>query len=192
MIPEFLEYISELFPSISPYTEEGAKRALEQYESSAQLWGLTERSGDYSTIWQGDVFSNVPFVLLGSDGGQEVAWLDGMLITNSCDCLRKDYLQFAACVPFDLMDGDEARMQRMKNNKLFEYLYLPDRRVENCIVDLGRIVSIPREFFERLLNEGIAKRKLSLTWVGYYIFICKLTVFFMRPESEDVSILRAS
>lgn len=32
MIPEFIDFCKELFPSISPYTRDQAKRAMEQFE----------------------------------------------------------------------------------------------------------------------------------------------------------------
>ena len=33
MIPEFIDFCKELFPSIDPYTKEQAKQAMKQFES---------------------------------------------------------------------------------------------------------------------------------------------------------------
>ena len=37
MLSEFIDFCTELFPSISPYTKEQAKVAMEQFETEMRL-----------------------------------------------------------------------------------------------------------------------------------------------------------
>ena len=46
---------------------------------------------------------------------------------------------------------------------------------------------IAKEFDDKKVN-----RIATLTLVGYYMLICKLTVFFLRPEDVDVNEARFS
>ena len=59
MIPEFIDFCKELFPSIDPYTKEQAKQAMKQFES---IEGpvLCRPCGAFDLL-QGDIFSEIPF-----------------------------------------------------------------------------------------------------------------------------------
>lgn len=190
MIPEFLDYCEQLFPSIDPYTAEGAKNALKQFEESDCLNNLTLASSD-GDLRQGDIFSWVPFFVSDNDGKLQLYDLKAMLLTNTCDCVRNDYLEFAAVWRLHDFSPDPKRVRDIKRNCNFQYLYIPDRRIEDDLIDFGLITSLPRTVFERFLTEGRTKKIVSLSWVGYYMFLAKLTVFFMRCEDSDVNASRS-
>lgn len=59
-------------------------------------------------------------------------------------------------------------------------------------VDFEMINTISRDAFNRFLDTNKVRRIASLTLVGYYMFICKLSIFFMRPEDVEVNSGRAS
>lgn len=186
MIPELLEYIQELFPSISPYTAGAAKRALSQYESAGVMGSLT-LSQVPEDMRQGDVYSEMTVPLVDASGRLKQYRLKTMLLTNTCDCVRNDFLAFAPIWPIDEYFPDPTKASGVKSNRAYQFLYLPDNRLADDVVDFGSIFSLPRTVFESLLENGSVSRIASLSWVGYYVFLAKLTVFFMRPEDSEVN-----
>ncbi|MEE0706236.1 MAG: hypothetical protein UCH28_07610 [Adlercreutzia sp.] len=186
MIPEFLEYISHLFPSISPYTEEGARLALKQFEQSGAMGSLT-LAQNTEDMRQGDIFSEMSVPLVDEAGAIKIYRARVMLLSNTCDCERNSNLEFAVIWPMDELSTDPAKVAGFKSNKNYQFLYLPDARLENDLIDFGAIFSLPRKLFNKMVEAESIQKVASLSWVGYYLFLCKLTVFFMRPEDVEVN-----
>jgi hypothetical protein len=185
MMDGYVDFLAKLFPVIDPYTARGAKDAMREfkrYGSKARFFSdpLDE---DFQ---QGDIFSRVPFVYLDGKGQGQLAVLSGMLLNNSCDTTRNDWLQFAAMTPLDDYSTDAGKQEAVKSNKNFEYLYFPDTEVGDSFVNLGMISTISREAFDRFVASGKSERVHSLSAIGYFLFVTKLTVFFMRPEDSEV------
>lgn len=139
---------------------------------------------------QGDIFENVRFFLADDDGELNLYKARCMLLTNTCDCERNDNLEFAAIWPLSKIFPVKEKADDLKRNKNYQYLYIPDMRLEDDIIDFGSIVSLPREYFLEQLGCMETSKVVSLSWVGYYVFLAKLTVFFMRPEDQSVNKLR--
>lgn len=188
MIPEFIDFCKSLFPSIDPYTAERAKTVMSQFENSSfnNLAKLTE---EFDCI-QGDIFSEIPFVFVDEYGNVNVKEYKAQLISNTCDAVRDDNLLFAAVKPIDELSENQSLVANIKRNKIFSDFYLPDRHLNTSFTDFEMITTMSREMFQNLASEHLIRRIATLNSVGYYMFICKLTVFFMRPEDVETNLNR--
>lgn len=114
-------------------------------------------------------------------------------IVDSVDYVSKNFIDYKTNLPTDevqfrlaLVIERKYYVNVMVQNSRSAF-YLPDRILKDDYVDFELINSMSRETFLRLYQEQKVKRIASLTMVGYYMFICKLTVFFMRPEDVEVN-----
>ena len=185
MTDAYIDFLEELFPAISPYTAQRAKDAVREFSRYGSKAPFFAEPLD-EEFQQGDIFSKVPFVYVDKKGQGQLAVLGGMLLTNSCDIVRNDNLQFAAMIPIDEYSRDDAKQEAVRSNENYEYLYFPDTRIDNQFVNFGLITSTSRAAFEKFVEDGHSERIASLSSIGYFLFITKLTVFFMRPEDSDV------
>lgn len=185
MIPDFIEFCHQLFPHIDPYTKEKAKHAMEQFEKSDKPL-LTKFETDPS-LFQGDVFSEIPFFYIDETGQQKQIWRKAQLLSNTCDAVRDNTLVFAALHPLSDFNENQSMVDSIKRNKKYNVFYLRDSILAEECVDFEMINTISREAFLALIRAEKVRRIASLTLVGYYMFICKLTVFFMRPEDIEVN-----
>lgn len=185
MISEFIEFCHQLFPNIDPYTKEQAKKAMAQFEHSNQPT-LTrfERSQD---LYQGDIFSEIPFFYIDDDGRQKIIKCKAQLLSNTCDASRDQTLLFAALHPLADLNSNQSMIEGIKKNQRYSAFYLNDHALSDEYVDFEMINTISREAFLSFIQAGKVRRIASLTLFGYYMFICKLTVFFMRPEDVEVN-----
>ena len=189
MIPEFIDFCKALFPSIDPYTAEQAKRVMEQFNDNNRP-KLTIALNDFD-LMQGDIFSEIPFVFIDEDGSVKTFFAKAELLSNTCDATRDDYLLFAAVRPIDDFAENENLISSIKKNQKYSMFYIPDYPMERYYVDFEQITSIPRNAFIKLHENGNVNRIATLTSVGYYMLISKLTVFFMRPEDVETNNSRA-
>ena len=91
---------------------------------------------------------------------------------------------FSAILPIEEYKGFD--LNAIKKNLKYELIYYPDTRLNDKVVDLCLLTSISRELFEDLLQKDTIRKIASLSDIGYYFWLAKMTVFFMRPESEDI------
>ena len=84
MIPEFIDFCKELFPSISPYTRDQAKRAMEQFENLYGNPKLVAHPKD-AELYQGDIYTEIPFLYTNENGEQTCIMRKAQLLTNTCD-----------------------------------------------------------------------------------------------------------
>ena len=186
MIKELVEFYEEIFPSISPYTADEAKKACDQFKNEGRTFSTT-MSNCLEDLSQGDIFSEIPFIFIGKDGKQRTIKARAMLLSNTCDCVRNERLQFAAMFKVSDFSDEEGIRESIRHNKYFQCLYLPDNRLDDEFVDFGLICSYDREFFKQIINMGKVVKIASLSQVGYYILLTKLTVYFLRPEDMEVN-----
>lgn len=189
MIPEFIDFCKSLFPSIDPYTAEQAKKVMDQFCDNDKP-KLAIALSDFD-LMQGDIFSEVPFVYIDEDGDIQTFCAKAELLSNTCDATRDDFLLFAAVRPIADYSENENTVNSIKNNKKYSMFYIPDSPMEQYYVDLEQITAISRKAFVKLHETGNVNRIATLTSVGYYMLISKLTVFFMRPEDADTNNNRA-
>lgn len=185
MIPEFIEFCKQLFPSIDPYTKEQAKEAMRQFEGLEEP--VLTRANNNSDLLQGDIFSEIPFYYVDDDGELSIIFRKAQLLSNTCDATRDEHLLFAALHPLEDLENNQSMRANIVRNKRYSAFYLPDRILQNEYIDFELINTMSRTTFNKLLEEQKVHKIASLTLVGYYMFICKLTVFFMRPEDEETN-----
>ena len=105
-------------------------------------------------------------------------------MTNSCDAVRKKNLLFSAMLPIE--EYSEFDLNSIKKNLIYELIYYPDNRLTESVVELGIVTTISRELFEVLLKTGKVEKIASLSDIGYYLWLSKMTVYLLRPESAEV------
>ncbi len=185
MIPEFIDFCTELFPSISPYTAEEAKKVMKQFEENEKPQVV--RTTKEFDLLQGDIFSEIPFVYVDTNGEIRSFLAKAELLSNTCDATRDERLLFAAVRPLETFSDNKDAIEAIKQNKRYSAFYLTDHPLEDSYVDLEMVTTISRDLFNRLVEEGKVNRIATLTSVGYYMLISKLTVFFMRPEDVETN-----
>lgn len=185
MICDFIAFCKELFPSIDPYTADQAKKVMEQFESN-QLPRLALTRKEFDLL-QGDIFSDIPFVYIDDDGSIKSFLSTAELLSNTCDASRDDMLLFAAVRPISDYSGNKDSIDAIKKNRRYSLFYIPDSPLEGSCVDFEMITTISREMLNKLHESGDIHRIATLTSVGYYMLISKLTVFLMRPEDAEIN-----
>lgn len=189
MMNEFIDFVTEVFPSIHPYTKEQVKASIQQFEKSGVQRNFSMHSA-LPYLAQGDIFGDlIPFIKQDKNGELSVLKAKAILLSNTCDSERDDILIFAPLIPIKSLDMDE---QAVKSNQIYRLLYFPDPLIEEYVVDLSLLNSFSRVMFENKLREGKFSKIMSLNDLGYYLFLCKLTVHLMRPEDTGVQKIRSA
>ena len=167
MMNEYISFLQKLFPAIDPYTAQQAKNAVKEFARYGEKTPFFTEPLD-KDFQQGDIFSKVPFVYVDRNG----------------------QVQLAEVTPLESYSANPRNIVAVTSNINYQYLYFPDTKLHDSFVNLGLITSISRESFEGYVAAGKSERKVSLNLTGYFLFITKLTVFFMRPEDREVLISR--
>ncbi|MEW4371756.1 hypothetical protein [Paenibacillus kandeliae] len=194
MLSELIDFVTELFPSINPYTKDKVKSAIRQFEISSggktpsrNIDYLTNQPFDYLT--QGDIISNLPFVRYNSKTGvRGLLVTEGILLSNTCDAVRDPALVFAPLI--ELSNFTNEQQEQIKKNEIYRLLYLPDGKISNKVIDFSMVNSLPRVMIVEGLKKAYMTKNSSLNRYGYYLFLVKLTVHFMRPEDAEAQISR--
>lgn len=180
MLKEFIDFVSETLPSISPYTKDQVKRAISQFDGCENRYQFFDTKLD-KELSQGDIISDLPFYRVGKSGEIEISRSEGILLTNTCDAERDDVLTFAQLIPLPQNGISEA----IRKNINYRLLYFPDCQFSNKAVDLSLINTFPRDLVEKKIEEKVFQKIAQLSRLGYYLFICKFTVHYLRPEDEE-------
>lgn len=181
MLREFIDFVDSILPSVDPDFREGAKNAILQFERDGNqpnflmLDVLDELS-------QGDIISKVPFSYFDSNGKQKIFTADAMIISTSCHIDQKDMLVLAPIFPLSEFKGDEVAL---KKNTMFDFWYIPDAKLSDCFVSFGTLCSYHKQLIFEGIEKGRITRIASLNQLGYYLFIIKLSVYFMRKEDKE-------
>lgn len=182
MLDEFIEFTQSLFPSISPYVKDKTKEAIKQFEVKGKKLNLFNYKA-YDYLTQGDIFDGVPFSRIEEDGNISVYRGKGMLISNTCSADHDDEIVIAPLLEIDSLGLNKTDIV---NNLHYRLLYLPDERYENYVVDFSLINTFNKDVLNRMIEQKRTVKETSLNQFGFYLFLCKLTICFMRPEDEDV------
>ena len=185
MIKEFIEFVSELFPSISPYTKENVLNAITQFDYEKLEWFRTNKL-DY--LAQGDIIEKVPFTFYDETGKKTIILARGIILSNTCDISRDDNILVAPIFPSDEI-LNENQKKTMRANKYYDKLCFTNSELDNMFVDFTRTSTFNRKVIEKLVSEK-TKVEYSLNQYGYYLLISKITVYLLRPEDEDTNVLR--
>jgi hypothetical protein len=178
----FAEFVQSLFPGVNPET---AKQCIQDLTNDPpeprELFALTLPND----IYQGDMLEPVDFLGYGADGGYVESSLVGMLMSHSCDMAEDQKVIFAACHPADRYHAHSAWGQ-IRRNRFYELMYLAGVPTKgDVIVDLATVQTVPTSRIRDQLAENNLTRISSFTPIGYYFFVAKLTVHFLRAREDD-------
>lgn len=193
MLEEFAEFVGQLFPATKPETVRELIKALEKRGGivSKELYAPQPPTG----ICQSDIFAPVPFRALLADGTWGEFSGPGLVLTNSCDAERVNYITLAQCLPYGPMrdalstTGAPGRnlVTSIEVNEVSNLLFLPGvPSVGDLVADFCVTVTIDRRYLERAVSRGDIRRTCAMSLLGYYFFLAKLTLHYMRPESDEV------
>lgn len=185
----FIDFVTSLFPSISPYVQEQTKHSLEQFyerEKTFECYNNKKLDG----ICQGDIIENVNVPVIGNDGSINIAKRTVLIISNSCDIENDDYILVAPFYSFSESGLSKTQLVELKNNRFFGKMYFPDVSEEEMFADFSYIQSLPKEYFYNGIKSNTMHIKHSLNLVGFYLLLCKLTIHFLRPEDKQLQLDR--
>lgn len=184
MLEEYVRLVERLFPSIDPYTAENCIRAIRQHGQNAGPFAVTPLA---DTLAQGDVLGPVSLYTTDADGAVSVFEGSAMLLSNTCDAEHDDFVILAVCFPFAVFAAD-GRLPAIITNETYDLMYLRSvPQIGDIVIDLARVSSVSRTFLVQEINGGRTRRVASLSSLGFWFFLSKLTVHLMRPESRDVN-----
>jgi hypothetical protein len=190
MLEEFIDFCTEVFPSINPYTVENVKSAMAQFQHEGKTFSVC-RSSPLDYLAQGDIFSELPFTFFDRDGRQKLVYKPSILLSNTCDASRRDYLLFAAISDIETEPSPECEalsaqtIEDIKFNRINRFLYLPCTELERKAVDFELVTVISREAILKMMSNNKLKKNISLNEYGFYMLLSKLTVFFCRRQDAE-------
>jgi len=182
MIKELIEFTTELFPSISPYTKENVNKAIEQFDYEKLEWFKTNTIED---IAQGDIIEKLPFTFTNENGERCTILTKGIILSNTCDVSRDEYIIIAPLIEYNEI-FDESQKRTMRANKYYGKMCFTNSQLDGYFIDFTRATAFNRKLIMKLL-ESKTKIEYSLNRYGYYLLLTKLTIYFMRPEDENVN-----
>ncbi|MFL5560825.1 MAG: hypothetical protein ACJ79K_05040 [Gemmatimonadaceae bacterium] len=192
MLAELARFAESLFPSIDPQQARRLLDALEETDTSVA--GRSRTSGElYAATLpdapcQGDILEPFTFYDELEDGTFEARDAAGMILSHSCDFDQDEFVVIAECQPFRLLRNTRVAPNARKNRvtSLFYLPYVPAKR-EDYFVDFTRVQSVNRAALHRKIDDGYIIRVASLSSLGYYAFVLKLSMHYLRPPPrEDV------
>lgn len=139
---------------------------------------------------QGDVIGDLDVWITIDNGKRAKHSGPAILLSNTCDADRDPQLVIAPGFrPMELERGLSAgTVDSIRRNENFGMLFLPEiPGIGDLVFDLARSHSVSRAFLQQKIETGEAHKHVSLSQLGYYFFLMKMTVFYLRPESGDVS-----
>lgn len=158
---------------------------------------------DEKNIFQGDGFRDFLFVNLPDP---KVGKLPAMVISNTCDIdqnnrrlnpkrmvyapiyqlekfkqmLIKNHVKTGA----ESLESIESYIQSIKKQYVTDIFYLPcnESLEHDSIVMLDRLNNLPTDYLKE--DEIIEKRLFTLSDLGFYMFLVKLSIHFSRVKEE--------
>ncbi|MGP1569382.1 MAG: hypothetical protein ACTTH0_00430 [Eubacteriales bacterium] len=181
MLKEFIDFVDSILPSVSSESKQSVQEAILQFKKEGrQLKYLTDFL--LTELSQGDMLSAVPFQYFEKDGKQKTFKADALVLSTSCHIDNKDKLVLVPIFPLDSFKGN---LPDLKENKVIDYMYIPDSDLLNSYVNFEIMNTFSKELIVSGIEKGLIKRRHSLSQIGYYFFIIKLTVYLMRREDLE-------
>ncbi len=110
-----------------------------------------------------------------------------MLLSNTCDATNDDSILLAPALPYEAFQ-DDPRLAQIRTNIVYSLFFLPNVPALNGrIIDLSLIHSVARDFLVDNIQRGVVHRVSSLSQLGYYFLLSKLTVHLLRPETNEIN-----
>lgn len=181
----FIDFVASIFPSISPYIHIQTKCSLEQFYKKGKTFECYN-SKVLDELSQGDILSNIPIIKVEPDGTILKSIRTVIILSNSCDIENDDYILVAPFYSFTEAELSESQIVEMKQNKIYGKMYFPDVSEDEMFADFSFMQALPKSLILKCIEEKKSYLIHSLNLVGYYLFLCKLTIHFMRPEDSNV------
>jgi hypothetical protein len=159
MIDEFINLLGAALPSIEPYKVHAAVDAIKSFAKNNRI-NLIESPKKIDLI-QGDIIG-------------PVIENDENLILSVCYSENDFYENFN-----HIKRGDIA------SNTIGNFFYIYKDAGDSYVCDLSDCTTYSKLLVQNLLETGKINRYGTLTQVGWYILILKLTYHFFRPEDVE-------
>lgn len=174
----FIDFVDSVLPSVSPDFRDGAKEAIRQFKKEGHVVPMTTYKllEEFS---QGDIITNIPFTYYDENGEEQSFRSLGMVLTTSCNIDNKERVIIAPVMPISSFKGS---INELKDNTIFDYLYITDGNLVENYVDLGIINSYNTNLIKNGIEKGLIQRVVSLSQIGYYFFVIKMTVYLLKRE----------
>jgi hypothetical protein len=182
LLESFANFYAATFPSIDPDARESLRAAVRQYgDISADFFA----SQPTELVAQGDVLGPLPFLFEDAEGEIVERSVFGMMVSQSCDFDADSRVLFAPAFSF----GDFAAQKNansIRANEITTLFYLPPLLSSDAlVVDFRLMQPFVTERVAAKVASGEWKRVRSFTHVGWYLFLAKLTLHFLRPQREQ-------
>lgn len=188
---EYMSWVKEMFPSISPYTHQMAMSSVREYIKN-------HGSIDYIApsplpfLAQGDILKDMFFWHISDSGELIEINSPGILLSNTCDAENDDLILFSPLIAITAFEENGFNKDAIVMNHYTSLLYLPEPPLKDYVVDLSVATSYNRELIMSSINSQKLNKISSLSLKGYYFFLSKLTVHLMRPEACDANFERTA
>lgn len=185
MWEDYLQLLSNLYPALPNDFSDRFRKILPTITPPSKFFFYDEYK--INNLLQGDIIGPIQFVEY-NDNKHKKLKVDAIILSNSCDLIRKERILLAPAIPFlEAKFSDKNYINTLKKNIVFEKLYLPQHNNNTpYIIDFSRIFNLSRKEINEKYRSKRILRKLSLSKEGYYFFGLKLTVYLLRPETSDI------
>lgn len=175
------ELLQDAFPAVDPAKARAYLSDLARYTPiRSDLFA----SAPPAQICQGDILEAISFLEDYGDEYRESSG-PGLLLSHSCDVDQGERLVFAACRSFAGY-RDHPSQGDIRRNTYFSLFFLGSvPSAGDLVADFNTLQSIDRRYLLEQVRSGSVRRISSFTPYGYYYFIAKLTVHFLRAQSEE-------
>jgi len=186
MLDEFAELLGQIFPSVEPDT---ARRFIQATKAKrarpSHLYSQISLDG----VCQADILGPLQFQVIETAGDVATADGFGLILSNSCDVEHDEFV--VAAYGYSLSDlqrppsaGLRTLSRDAQQNTINNLLFLPSApRAGNLVFDLSWLGAFSSQFVTTAVASGAVQRYASLSQLGFYLFLAKLTVHFLRPET---------
>ena len=191
-------------PFIDENLKKDCKRYLKQIPTSISSDWIYSKSLPEITC-QGDVTDRFDIVFHEFVGdSSEIRSLEDhpcILISHTCDMdlenkTREKFISIAPIFDYEEFAAQKysgyseerwnSFLESVKSNRITDILFLPGKEsVGDFIVLLDRIYSFDSKILNIRLKTKMTNRLISLSQIGYYYFLIKLTYHFARYENRS-------
>lgn len=202
MLGDFIDFATSVFPSVDSSKSQIAKQALRklvngnprqpnQLEHELNYVNLLQSCQDNDLI-QGDILGQVKFFHIDDEGSLFEKSSFAIILTNTCDIENDDLLILSVCYPETEFFSAFSHLNEyeIKQNKIGNYFYIYKSSGMSYICDLSHCTTYSKILVQTLIKDKKLQKHETLTQVGWYILLLKLTFHFMRPEDRETHLSR--
>lgn len=180
MIDQFIDYTYQIFPSIDTNVKNGIKTLMSQFDTTKPNWF----TNSLPILSQGDILDDIPFSYINSNGDEIVYKTKGMILSNTCDLTRDQFIIIAPLIPFN-HDFKPETVNNIKHNIVSGKMCLTNCELDNYYIDFSRSSSFVRNIIIDLYDKQKIKRIHSLSQFGFYFLCSKIAIYYLRVENYD-------